>query len=359
MKHILFLYPAVKNVPNGGLKNIYDYANMLSNDKYFVSIVYAVSFESIDNSLIKKIKSATKYLRLKLLFLKSGYTWYHKEKNIHEYLIWEPKESLLLKADAYIATAVCTAPYIAALKDVGEENKFYYIQGYEDFIVNDDHFIKSTYKLPLRKIVVSKWLERLVEQEGEKCLMIPNGFNFHVFRTTVPIEEKDKYTISMLYHTNPSKGYFTGIEAVKLARKKVPQIKLLLFGAYHKPAGLEKWVEYYYRPTLDEHLNINNRASIYVGCSQSEGWGLTVGEAMMCGQAVVCTDNNGYREMAINYNNALVAPIGDVEQIALNIEKLILNDKLRIKIAHRGYESIKRFDINKSYKSFRDYILKM
>lgn len=47
----------------------------------------------------------------------------------------------------------------------------------------------------------------------------------------------------------------------------------------------------YKNPTPEQHLKINNESAIYLGCSKLEGWGLTVGEAMMCGQAVVCTDN--------------------------------------------------------------------
>ncbi len=31
---------------------------------------------------------------------------------------------------------------------------------------------------------------------------------------------------------------------------------------------------------------------------------------MICGAAVVCTDNRGYREMAIDGRTALVAPVG-------------------------------------------------
>ena len=41
MKQIVILYPAVRDVPNGGLKVVYDYANRLSEDNVKVNIVYA------------------------------------------------------------------------------------------------------------------------------------------------------------------------------------------------------------------------------------------------------------------------------------------------------------------------------
>ncbi|MDD6723064.1 MAG: glycosyltransferase, partial [Bacteroidales bacterium] len=65
-----------------------------------------------------------------------------------------------------------------------------------------------------------------------------------------------------------------------------------------RPSGLPEWIDYHQRPDDELHLRINNEAAIYIGTSRTEGWGLTVGEAMMCGQAVCCTDNAGFREMA-------------------------------------------------------------
>ena len=44
---ILFLYPLCKNIPNGGLKVIYDYANRLVQDGFKVGIAYAAYFDSI------------------------------------------------------------------------------------------------------------------------------------------------------------------------------------------------------------------------------------------------------------------------------------------------------------------------
>jgi len=131
---------------------------------------------------------------------------------------------------------------------------------------------------------------------------------------------------------------------------------LVMFGAYERPKDLPEWVTYYQKPTLEKHLEVNNQAAIYIGTSKKEGWGLTVGEAMMCGQAVACTDIDGFREMASNEVNALISPVGNADALARNIIRLVDDDQLRYRLAKKGMETIKAFDFEKSYVMFRDFI---
>ena len=89
-----------------------------------------------------------------------------------------------------------------------------------------------------------------------------------------------------------------------------------------------------------------------------EGWGLTVGEAMRRGQAVVCTDNKGYLEMAKDGYNALVAPVGDALALANNIVRLMTDDDLRCQIAANGLAYIRQFDIEESYRKLKHILEK-
>lgn len=353
--HILFLFATVPNAPTGGHKVIYDYANRLAKDGYKVGIAYAAYFDSTDKKLKRRVKAITKYLYSKFI-LKNGYSWYKKNESIKETFVWKLDYNRIPKADVYIATAVSTASYLAKYP-IDDGKKFYFIQGYENFIVPDDEYIKWTYRLPLRKIVISKWLAKLISKEGQKCIVIPNGFDSNIYKLTIPIEEKDKYLISMLYHVSPNKDSAMGVNAVALAKENMPQLRLVMFGAYERPNDLPEWVSYYRQPSMEQHLDINNRAAIYIGTSKKEGWGLTVGEAMMCGQAVACTDIDGYREMASNEVNALLSPLGDVKALAENIIRLVNDDQLRYRLAKKGVETIKEFDFEKSYTMFRDYII--
>lgn len=355
MKHVIFLYPAVKDVPIGGLKVVFDYANKLVEENYKVTIVYASYFKNISSTIKSFFKSVLKYLYL-FLFRKKC-SWYKLDDRINELFVWEYSNKNIPDGDIYLATAVTTVEYM--MKYVPKnKSKFYFIQGYENFIYNDDLYIMNTYKTNCKKIIVSNWLKNIVEKESkEDCFLVPNGFDNNIFRLTIPIHEKNKFQISMLYHEGKSKDIKTGLKALELIKKEIPELIVYMFGIYKKPNNLPSWIVYFQNPSQEKHLEINNTSAIYLGCSKEEGWGLTIGEAMMCGQAVVCTDNLGYKEMAVNNVNALLSPVGNAKLLAQNAIKLIKYDELRIRIASTGLESIKEFEMEKSYELFKNIII--
>jgi glycosyltransferase involved in cell wall biosynthesis len=140
------------------------------------------------------------------------------------------------------------------------------------------------------------------------------------------------------------------MEALQMVKKEIPQLKVMLFGTPAKPDSLPEWMEYYQCPDEATHNRLNNEAAIYVGTSRVEGWGLTVGEAMLCGQAVCCTDIGGYREMAVPEKTALLSSVGNSTAMARNILRLMQDDDLRQRIAQQGNEYIQRFTWERSYE---------
>ena len=73
---------------------------------------------------------------------------------------------------------------------------------------------------------------------------------------------------------------------------------------------------------------------------------------MICGAAIACTDNLGYREMAIDHKTALLSPIRDAEALAENIIYLIEHNDERYRIADAGNKYIKQFTWESAYKKF-------
>lgn len=358
-KKICILLPAVRNVPNGGYKIIYDYANRLTNENMVLNICYASYFPNVQKGYKYLVKCVLNYLYQQVYRKNVGCKWFNIDNNIKEKYVWKYTVSNIPKADIYIATAVTTAQYAYELKKFYKKKAYYFIQDYETFICNDEQFIADTYKLDMHKIVVSNWLSRLVSRiSGQNCEVVVNGFNKQQYYLTIPIQQKKKTMISMLYHERAVKDIPTGLKALEIVKKKIPELTVRMYGVYNPPKNLPQWIHYTQNPTPEQHLQINNESAIYLGCSKSEGWGLTVGEAMMCGQAIVCTDNKGYLEMVQNNFNALVSPVGDSQSLADNIIKLITNDDLRYQIAQNGLVSIQKFDIENSYLKFKTIITK-
>ena len=346
MTTITFIFPHPVDGPAGGYKVVYEYANRLVADGYRVNIVYSGSLFWMKKSLYFKLTNCVRYVE-RLIKGYSGRRWFALDKRVKEYFTLSLNYCHLPKSDIY----VCTSPYTAMyVKDYPTDKKFYFIQDYENWGAVTDEILRSTYHYPLKKIVISNWLREIICKEGEKCEMIPNGFDFNYFRYTKPINTRDKFSVVMLYHEMERKGCKYGFEALELVKQRYPQLRVTLFGTPERPTDLPEWYEYYQRPDRDMHNRIYNEASIFLGTSNIEGWGLTVGEAMICGATVVCTDNKGYLEMARHEENALVSPVRDAQGLADNVMRLIVDDELRVRLATNAMEHIRQFTWDRAYK---------
>ena len=344
-KTITFIFPHPADGPAGGYKVVYEYANRLVADGYKVNVVYAGSLFWQKKSLYFKLTNCFRYIQTKVIGY-SGKRWFALDSRVKEILTLSLNYRHMPKSDIYVATTPYTAMYV---KDYPTDRKFYFIQGYENWGGVTEEMLHSTYRYPLKKMAVANWLRNIIREIGEECEFIPNGFDFNYFQYTNPIEKRDRYTIAMLYHTAELKGCKYGFEALELVKQKYPQLCVLVFGTTPRPEGLPDWYDYYQKPNRETHNKIYNEASMFLGTSSSEGWPLVVGEAMMCGATMVCTDNKGYLEMAKHEENALVSPVRDAQALAENVIRLIEDDELRVRLAGNAKEGIRKFSWDRSY----------
>lgn len=355
MKRVVFLLPNNADKPIGGAKVIFEYANRFANDGFNVDIVYAAYSKWMKFGLLHTVYYLIRYLYT--LFSKNYCPrWFHLSKSINQHLVWSLDKYKYPQDAKIIATAIDTAYYLNKYQ-VRQNNKFYFIQGFENWFVSDE-FVKETYKYNLNKITISNWLKQLIDSCGEYAALVPNGYDMNYFKLIYPIMDRNRYEIACLYHTDQLKGLDIAFHAFMKVKKKFPKLHITMFGFPNKPNNLDPWITYYQKPDKETLINIYNKAAIFVGTSYFEGWGLTIGEAMASGCAVACTDNMGYKEMAKDSYTALLSPVGNAEMLADNINRLISDDNLRKNIATNGYKFIKRFDIENSYLLFKQCIEK-
>jgi len=354
-KSVAFLFPHPAIGPTGGYKVVYEYANRFAADGWQVHIVYSGSIYWKRKSLWHKLTNIVRQIQSHL----KGYSsrgWFPLDNRVKEHLTLSLNYRHVPKADVYVATSPYTAYYLNDYP-VDSKHKFYLIQGKEDWGPGLKAILVDTYHYPMQKITISNWLhDMLLKDHHENSIIIPNGFDFKKFSLTVPIQKKDPYRISMLYHEMARKDCDMGFRALDIVKKRFPQLIVSLFGVQQRPATLPDWYEYHQQPSAEEHNRLNNEAAIYIGTSRQEGWGLTVGEAMICGQAVACTDNPGYQEMAEDGVTALCSPIGDAEALASNVMRLIEDSALRISMANQGHDFIQRFTWDSSYSKLKALI---
>ncbi len=345
--------------PQGGLKIIYEYANRLANEGHEIEIIY------INNSPIDSPKIS---IRLKL-HIKYWYffltrdkykcsSWFKLSPSVKETWIKKLYPKALDSADRVIATTIQSAYALNAIPKAENEIRYYFIQGYENWEESvTDEMVDKSYLFPFRKITVSNWLLNYIETIGVTATVVPNGFDFSKFYTFNPPERRRPESLAVMYSTKFSKGFQDSFHAILKAKVEIPQLKVTVFGLPSRPSWLPQWCIYHQNPTQDQLNSIYNENAIFLASSHSEGWGLTIGEAMSCSCAVVCTDNRGYLEMATPNTTALVSPIQDADSLAKNIIRFISDDSLRLSIASRGNKFISMLDINITYLKFRDTLL--
>lgn len=353
-KVICFLLPGRLDKPVGGHKVVYDYANRLAADGFEVIIVnnaFLSSKSAVFKEILRCLHGLIRLIVRVVCHQNTCRKWFSLHSGVKEKTVWSFNYRWMPKADIYVATAAITSHYLLDY-DVLDNNKVYFIQGYENWNLTDKE-LRDTYHYPFRKIVISKWLGELLDEEKETYSVVPNGFSSFEFFCEVPIESKDRYRVTLMYHTMPSKNVKMAMEALMIVKKAVPELKVSMFGVYDRPERLPEWYEYYQNPDKETHNRICNDAAVYIAPSSSEGFGLTVGEAMMCGQAVACTDTKGYLEMAVDEINALVSPVNETKALADNVIRLIQDDELRFRIAKNGLRDIMSFSVENSYKKFK------
>jgi glycosyltransferase involved in cell wall biosynthesis len=250
---------------------------------------------------------------------------------------WTPAR--LPDGDALIATAWQSAePVARAPERCGR--KFYFIQHYESLYHGSAAAVDRTYRLPLRKIVISSWLAGIMasrfDSPAEVIVTPVDPALFH----PVPVERDDGLLrVLMLHHDYEWKGVADGIEAFARAKARHADLRLVGFGLKAPRRGLV-YDEYFENLPQDRLAWLYSRCPIYCCPSWDEGLGMPPMEAMACGAALCTYDNGGCRDYAIDGQTALVAPRRDVEALARALSHLADDGDLRVRIARQGREFV-------------------
>jgi glycosyltransferase involved in cell wall biosynthesis len=346
---ITFLLHGSGHLPTGGGKVVYEYANHLSRRGHRVTLVHP--------ALVAAQASPLQVVRGAIVFVHRGSAgefrpkkWFPLDPAVRT--VWVPTLSsrFIPDGDVVLATAWATAEWVVDYPaEKGE--KFYLIQSWETWAGPEDR-VRATWKTPLKKIVISRWLRDMARELGVECSYIPNGIDFERFGLDNPIESRSPNHLMMLYHTHPVKGSADGLEALSLVRKELPDLRLTLFGTSPPSSPLPGWVDYRRLPSQSELRACYNQAAIFIAPAHMEGWPLPPAEAMVCGAALAATDIGGHREYGIDGETALLSPAGNPKRLAENVLRLVRSAGLRTKIARQGYEHIRKCSWDEAVDSF-------
>ncbi len=226
-------------------------------------------------------------------------------------------ENEIPDSDVVVATWWRTALLVNALSP-RKGAKAYFLQHYETHAGLPIERVKETWALPLHKIVVHRWLAEVAADEyGDHDVSVaPNSVDTDLFFAP-PRGKQPVPTVGMMYSETPFKGCDTALRAVELARRTVPELRLVAFGA-HPPGEslpLPPGTHFECRPPQPRIRELYAQCDAWLFSSRSEGFGLPILEAMACRTPVIGTPT-GTAPDHLDEGRGILVPIDDAEAMA-------------------------------------------
>ncbi|MHB1764894.1 MAG: glycosyltransferase family 4 protein [Gammaproteobacteria bacterium] len=197
----------------------------------------------------------------------------------------------------------------------------------------------------LKKIVIS---EALAEYYAKDNPLVFQDAIDNIF--TYKVNYKDRGNVILFpLRKEESKGSKYMIDAYSLLSKS--SYKFIAYGNMNKslvPDG----IEYHFKPTNKELVELYNQAAIFVSSSLIEGFALPVCEAMASGCAVITTDSIGIRDFCVDEENCLIVPIKNSKAIVDKINFLMDNEGFRYNLSIQGRITASKYNYNNMFSSF-------
>ena len=143
------------------------------------------------------------------------------------------------------------------------------------------------------------------------------------------------------------------IRAAAIVSKRIPDVHFVIAGVDTSPKGETK----HELIQLAGKLNLTDTVSflgwlddankllcatdVFVSASETESFGLSIVEAMAMGTPVVATRTEGAQEVLEDDKTGLLVPIGDVEQLAAAIVRLLSDKEQRKSLGSRAAVTVR------------------
>lgn len=226
-------------------------------------------------------------------------------------------ESDVPDADLVIGTWWETTEWANAFS-ARKGTKVYFVQGHEVFDFLPVERARATYYMPFYKIVVSGWLQRIMQDTyGDHAgVLVPNAID-HVAFATPPRDKQPVPTVGFMYARGGLKGAEIAMGAIQRIKAVLPNLRVISFGT-HTPLGLEgaEDIEFTLLPDPDQLRAAYASCDVWLCSSRSEGFGLPAMEAMGCRTPVVSTCVGWPLDAIRDGVNGYVVPVDDPQAMA-------------------------------------------
>ncbi|MFT3789243.1 MAG: glycosyltransferase [Tepidisphaeraceae bacterium] len=189
--------------------------------------------------------------------------------------------------------------------------------------------------------------------------MVPNGVDTNQFHAE-PRGKQRVPTVGMMYSPVYFKGCDVAIEAVRIARRTIPNLQLLSFGTAPPTPGLplpEECTTFEAAPPQDRLREIYGSCDAWIFSSRSEGFGLPILESMACRTPVIGTPAGAAPELINEGGGWLVKP-QDAIDLSIAIEHVARMSESDWRIASdAAYHTAQGHTWEKSVDRFEQFLL--
>jgi glycosyltransferase involved in cell wall biosynthesis len=225
-----------------------------------------------------------------------------------------------IDCDINVATYCLTAG--PTLK-TGNGRMFYLVQNYEPFFFSHPAWkakAEESYRLPLTKLCVSKWLRDKVGGS-----YIGNGVNTQIFHPENSFKEKEDNSILYFYRGISWKGDSLALKTLTQLHHLNPNTRVHIVARQNTLDKIFTDFPFELHVELSdvELSKLYSKVRVLLFASSFEGYGLPPLEALACGSNVVSTDFAG-NEYLVNGYNCLIA--NNPDSLANSALKLFADD---------------------------------
>ena len=179
------------------------------------------------------------------------------------------------------------------------------------------------------------------------------------------INEHDRNIVTAV-RLNKAKNIPMLIDAFSKVQSQYQDYKLLIYGDGEERDNIKQKIEDY---GLEKSIILkgkNNQwheeakyASMFVLSSDYEGMSNSLLEAMAMGMPVISTNHpvGGAREVIENGKNGFLVPVGDSDELADKIKKIIENKELQLQFSEKAEEILKVLNRKKIIKQWLDFLI--
>lgn len=233
--------------------------------------------------------------------------------------------------DVVVATYYTTAEGVLRLAPA-KGAKALFIQNYEVEQGQPNPRLDLTWRMPLHKITISRWLVDLArERFGDAQVShVPNSVDVNQFHAP-PRQKRPVPTVGLLYKTFSLKGLDTSLRAFRRVAGALPAVRLIAFGAErpHRKFPLPAHAEFHYRPHQALLRELYAECDVWMCGSNVEGFHLPPLEAMACRCPVASTRVGGPMDIVQDGVNGHLVDVKDAEALGDRVLRILTSPEDR------------------------------